>query len=111
MVIGVEIARRFHEAYERLAPSFGYETRPDTKAFDENSPNGKLMAAVCQEIGDGIEKQSFDAGFRAGLREGDPINSILEPRTLTAPEVEELKALAIHPHPPKRVTPEEKNPF
>ena len=27
-----QLARRFHETYERLAPSFGYETRPDTRA-------------------------------------------------------------------------------
>lgn len=44
---GVEIARLFHDTYERLAPSFGYETRADTKAFDPDSPNGKLMTAVC----------------------------------------------------------------
>jgi len=40
----------FHETYERLAPSFGYETRKDTKAFDPESPNGKLMIAVCGEV-------------------------------------------------------------
>ena len=44
------LARRFHETYERLAPSFGYETRPDTKAFDPTSPNGRLMIAVCGEV-------------------------------------------------------------
>lgn len=43
-------ARQFHEAYERLAPSFGYETRADTKAFDPTSPNGRLMTAVCGEV-------------------------------------------------------------
>lgn len=45
-----ELAMLFHEAYERLAPSFGYETRDDTKSLDLNSPNGKLMVAVCTEI-------------------------------------------------------------
>lgn len=45
-----ELARRFHDTYERLAPSFGYETRPDTKAFDPESPNGRLMTAVCKEV-------------------------------------------------------------
>lgn len=45
-----EMARLFHETYERLAPSFGYETRADTKAFDPESPNGKLMIAVCGEV-------------------------------------------------------------
>jgi hypothetical protein len=47
---GEDAARLFHETYERLAPSFGYETRPDTKAFDPESPNGKLMIAVCGEV-------------------------------------------------------------
>ena len=41
------MARRFHETYERLAPQFGYETRADTREFDPESPNGKLMIAVC----------------------------------------------------------------
>lgn len=39
-------AREFHDAYERLAPQFGYETRPDTREFDPDSPNGRLMMAV-----------------------------------------------------------------
>ena len=45
-----ELAGKFHETYERLAPSFGYETRKETRAFDPDSPNGKLMIAVCREI-------------------------------------------------------------
>lgn len=63
MVDGLKIARQFHETYERLAPSFGYEIRKDTKAFDSESPNGKLMIAVCQEIGDIIEKSVRQTGF------------------------------------------------
>jgi hypothetical protein len=47
---GLEMAMRFHETYERLAPSFGYETRADTKAFDPESANGRLMIAVCAEV-------------------------------------------------------------
>lgn len=46
----LQLALIFHEAYERLAPQFGYETRDDTKAFNKESPNGKLMIAVCEEI-------------------------------------------------------------
>lgn len=42
-----QLARLFHETYERLAPQFGYETRKETKQFDPSSPNGKLMVAVC----------------------------------------------------------------
>lgn len=44
------LALRFHETYERLAPSFGYETRTETRAFDQATPNGRLMVAVCGEL-------------------------------------------------------------
>lgn len=44
------LAILFHETYERLAPSFGYETRQETKEFNEDSNNGRLMIAVCDEI-------------------------------------------------------------
>ena len=44
------LAIRFHETYERLAPSFGYETRTDTRRFDPESKNGRLMVAVCAEL-------------------------------------------------------------
>lgn len=47
----LDLARRFHEAYERLAPSFGYETRTETRVFNPNSTNGRLMVAVCAELG------------------------------------------------------------
>jgi len=45
-----DAARLFHETYERLAPTFGYATRADTKVFDPTTPNGKLMTAVCGEV-------------------------------------------------------------
>lgn len=45
-----QAAALFHDTYEKLAPSFGYETRKDTRKFDPNSPNGKLMIAVCGEV-------------------------------------------------------------
>ena len=45
-----ELAKLFHDTYERLAPEFGYATREDTKVFDQNSANGKLMVAVCEVI-------------------------------------------------------------
>ena len=53
----LQLAIMFHETYERLAPSFGYETREDTKKFDENSKNGRLMVAVCGEILSAVENQ------------------------------------------------------
>jgi hypothetical protein len=46
----VELAILFHNLYEKLAPSFGYETRLDTKSFNTNTPNGMLMIEVCKEI-------------------------------------------------------------
>lgn len=46
----LQLAVLFHDTYEGLAPSFGYETREDTKVFDKDSPNGKLMIAVCKTM-------------------------------------------------------------
>ena len=45
-----KLAQNFHDTYERLAPRYGYETGTSTKIFDPNSPNGKLMIAVCKTI-------------------------------------------------------------
>ena len=53
------IARMFHDYYEELAPSFGYETRKDTKQFDANSSNGRLMIAVSKKVLDSIKKRYF----------------------------------------------------
>ena len=46
----LNLAKIFHEIYERRAPEFGYETRKETKEFDSTTPNGQLMVAVCGEI-------------------------------------------------------------
>lgn len=47
-----QLAQRFHEIYERLAPSFGYETRKESAKpwTDVPERNRNLMIAVCQEI-------------------------------------------------------------
>jgi len=50
----IKLAVKFHEAYERLAPKFGYETKAETKVFKAHTPNGKLMIKVCQEMQDYI---------------------------------------------------------
>ena len=44
-----DLARRFHETYERLAPEYGYETRRESAVpWDEvPEPNRALMTAVC----------------------------------------------------------------
>lgn len=46
------IARRFHDEYERLAPSFGYETRPDSAVAWEDvpEPNRRLMVATIAAV-------------------------------------------------------------
>ena len=45
------LARRFHESYERLAPSFGYETRKESAVPWEQVPeqNRELMEAACED--------------------------------------------------------------
>lgn len=47
-----ELARKFHEAYERLAPQFEYETRRESAVPWEDVPeaNRNLMVAVAAEI-------------------------------------------------------------
>lgn len=52
------LARRFHETYERLAPQFGYETRKDSAVPWSEVPerNRALMVAVCGEVLDHVER-------------------------------------------------------
>lgn len=47
-----ELAQKFHETYERLAPDFGYKTREASAVPWKDVPeqNKKLMIAVCTEI-------------------------------------------------------------
>ena len=47
-----ELARQFHETYERLAPSFGYETRKASAVPWKDVPeqNKTLMVAVADEV-------------------------------------------------------------
>lgn len=44
------LAILFHVTYEKLAPQKGYETRTETRIFNPESANGKLMIATCEEI-------------------------------------------------------------
>ena len=46
------VAKMFHEAYERLAPAFGYETREATRVPWEKVPerNKRLMIAATAEV-------------------------------------------------------------
>lgn len=48
----VDLARLFHETYERLAPFYGYETRTESAVPWEDVPtqNRLLMIAVATEV-------------------------------------------------------------
>lgn len=52
MTLEERIAERFHEAYERLAPEHGYETRTETSVPWDELPesNRSLMVAVVAEL-------------------------------------------------------------
>ncbi len=70
------VARQFHEAYERLAPSFGYKTREASAVPWERVPedNRRLMIAVAGEVAPLIAAQalrSVDAD-RIAQAIGDP---------------------------------------
>ena len=45
-----DIARYFHEEYERLAPRFGYETREESRVPWEDVPNRDLMIATTTDV-------------------------------------------------------------
>lgn len=47
-----ELARRFHEHYERLAPAFGYETKKESAVPWSRVPenNKRLMVATAAAI-------------------------------------------------------------
>ena len=55
------LAQKFHETYERLAPKFNYNTREESAVpwnkIPENNKN--LMIAVCDEL-NLIEKSVYD---------------------------------------------------
>jgi hypothetical protein len=51
-VTAEELARLFHDTYERLAPEFGYRTREDSAVPWEDVPaaNKALMVATCEHV-------------------------------------------------------------
>jgi hypothetical protein len=79
-----QVAAQFHEAYERLAPSFGYETRHETRAFNPASPNGRLMIAVCAEVMDATLK-AHEAVVAAGLVFSRYVVDVADGMTCTDP--------------------------
>ena len=62
----VELAILFHDTYERLAPSFGYETRADTKLFETTTPNGMLMIAVSKVIIKWMQERMYSEAIEFG---------------------------------------------
>jgi argininosuccinate lyase len=60
-----QLAKFFHDTYESLAPSFGYETKKETRQFDSASSNGKLMIAVAEKV---LQK--------LGVNEEAPVNNV-----------------------------------
>lgn len=52
MIGAIDLAKRFHEAYERLAGNHGYQTRKDSAVPWDEVPtkNKTLMIATCDEL-------------------------------------------------------------
>lgn len=69
-----QLAEKFHETYERLAPSYGYKTREESAKpwADVPEKNKQLMIAVCQELIthysniDEIDRNARAYGFEIG---------------------------------------------
>jgi hypothetical protein len=55
-----QLAQKFHETYERLAPEFSYQTRKASAVPWKDVPanNKQLMVAVCAEILDTLTKNA-----------------------------------------------------
>lgn len=52
MIDAEDLARRFHETYERLAPAYNYKTRVESAVPWDDVPedNRSLMIAVAAEV-------------------------------------------------------------
>src|SRR5690606_31714952 len=67
-VTAEELARLFHETYERLAPEHGYQTRPESAKPWEQVPeqNRRLMVAVCGIVLDALTSAPPQAAAAEG---------------------------------------------
>ena len=67
----LELAEQFHDAYERLAPEYGYETRPETAVAWDYLPdnNRSLMLAVVTEVVGPLLSQLREQRERAEIAE------------------------------------------
>jgi hypothetical protein len=114
-----ELARRFHEAYERLAPAFGYETRDASRKpwADVPANNKALMIAVCSEMltaSDAREQHDPELGaYLAEMMQPRPMDEptdadladAREPQPAEGEVLAALKALVYSAHPSKSETP------
>lgn len=74
------LAQKFHEAYERLAPAYGYRTReaPAVPWKKVPEPNRSLLIAVCAELlADG--DRALDSVLDSVIRTLDGIVDTLTP--------------------------------
>ena len=74
----IELSIMFHHTYERLAPSVGYDTRKETRIFDPESANGKLMIAVCAELLPKLRTPGWNAGVEAAAKACERVADNLE---------------------------------
>jgi hypothetical protein len=90
-----EIARKFHEAYERLAPAFGYATREASRKpwADVPAQNRDLMIAVCAEILPGILAEGAAKERDAMTFQGRAIESLQQADHLESRERESPPAV------------------
>lgn len=58
-----DIAKRFHYTYERLAPQYGYETRPESATAWTHVPekNRELMIATVKSVRSAITADAAEA--------------------------------------------------
>ena len=82
------LARLFHETYERLAPSYGYHTRPESAVQwdDVPQPNKELMLAVARVVGTAI-RRPLEERVRALERVVSELDADREPLKAMAAEV------------------------
>jgi hypothetical protein len=78
-----DLARAFHETYERLAPQFDYQTRPDSAKYWDDVPenNRNLMIMVAAVIRPEIERKAKIEALEWALSE-----NITLPSGLTFPD-------------------------
>ena len=83
-----ELAELFHNTYEKLAPAFSYNTRTDTKVFDKESANGKLMIAVCKVILQSLQPKTEQVPYGFDLIKD--VYNATHPELQPSPSIEKM---------------------